>query len=71
MRPRVFPRQRVLHPENCEQIEREHDERIQDAEKRANRLIETAEWIRAAVAKRDQENSWQRSVNQLFLGESP
>lgn len=69
MKLRVFPKQRELHPENCEQNEREHDERIQDAETRANRLIETAEWIRNAVARRDEQNSWQRSVNRLFLGE--
>lgn len=70
MKLRVFPRQRARHPENCEQIEREHDERIQDAENRANAVIQTAEWIRTAVARRDEKNSWQASVNRLFLGES-
>lgn len=71
MKLRVFPRQRARNTENCEQVEREHDERLQDAEKRANAVIQTAEWIRNAVARRDEQNSWQRSVNQLFLGESP
>jgi hypothetical protein len=63
-----LPKQRA--PEVDDVVAREHEERLLDAEKRANVLIETAEWIRTAVAKRDEKNSWQASVNQLFLGES-
>ena len=49
-------------------LEAERELRLVDAEKRANVLDQTAEWIRAAVARRDEQNSWQASVNQLFLG---
>jgi hypothetical protein len=36
------------------------------AEKRANVLYERAEWLYTIVLRRDQENGWQASVNQLF-----
>lgn len=70
MKLRIFPRQRALPSEECVQVEREQDERLQDAENRANAVIQTAEWIRTAVARRDEKNSWQASVNRLFLGEN-
>lgn len=66
-----LPKQRALNSEGFERNECEHESRLQDAETRANRLVETAEWIRASVAHRDQENHWQASVNRLFLGGSP
>lgn len=65
-----LPKQRALNSEGFERNESEHEERLLDAEKRANVLVQTAEWIQATVARRDQENHWQASVNRLFLGES-
>lgn len=53
-----------------EPLEAEKEARLVDAEKRANVLLRTADLIHSAVARRDQENHWQASVNQLFLGES-
>ena len=57
-------------PENeCRTVERTI--RLEDAEKRANVLVQTAELIHSAVARRDKENHWQASVNRMFLGGNP
>lgn len=53
------------------QNEREKEERLVDAEKRVNVLFEKAEWLHTVVTRRDQENHWQTSVDQLFLGGRP
>ena len=66
MKLRIFPRQRD--PEPTTEDELEAEERLVDAEKRANVLLEKAEWLHATVARRDDKNHWQASVNRLFLG---
>ena len=53
------------------QKEREQELRLVEAERRANVLFQTAEWLHAVVVKRDLENHWQASVNQLFYGGKP
>lgn len=64
-----FPRQRKVRHDDTENQAKEV--RLEDAEKRANALFETAEWLRTVVTRRDQENHWQAAVNQLFLGGKP
>ena len=64
-----FPRQRRTRRDDSPDAAKEV--RLQDAEKRANVLVQQAEWLRTAVARRDQQNGWQDSVNQLFLGGRP
>lgn len=49
-------------------VEEERELRLVEAEKRANVLVVTAEWLHNIVAKRDAVNHWQESVNELFLG---
>lgn len=62
-----FRRKRVQQEENvC--LAQEREERLRDAENRVNVLVQTAEWIHTAVARRDQDNHWQDSVDRLFLG---
>jgi hypothetical protein len=64
---RFWKKPEALPPVDVEEKER----RLDDAETRANVLFVRAEWLRAAVARRDAENHWQQSVNQLFLGGQP
>lgn len=64
-----FRRKRANPVDEC--VEAKREERLLDAEKRVNVLIQTAEWIHTAVSRRDQDNHWQDSVNQLFVGGQP
>lgn len=48
----------------------DQDARLVAAESRAKALWEQAEWLHAVVMKRDDQNHWQESVNQLFKGGS-
>ena len=47
-------------------VDPEREARLVEAEKRANVLIEKAQWLRAVMAQRDEVNGWQESVNQMF-----
>lgn len=58
-------------PDRSVQCDPEQEVRLENAEKRANLLVERASWLHAVVLKRDQENHWQDSVDRLFLGGKP
>ena len=60
-------------PPTCEekQVEQDREERLSAAEGRANEVYEKAQWLRTIVARRDQANHWQESVNRLFSGGTP
>lgn len=64
-----FRRQRPAPVVTC--AEEESELRLVDAEKRVNVLVATAEWLHHTVARRDADNHWQASVNELFLGGKP
>jgi hypothetical protein len=48
--------------------DKQKNDELEEAEARANTLVDKAVQLQTLVMRRDQENHWQQAVNNLFSG---
>jgi hypothetical protein len=48
--------------------DKQKNDELEEAEARANTLVDRAVQLQTLVMRRDQENHWQQAVNKLFSG---